>query len=209
MTLSTESGSPAPTDLDALSGSPAPTDLDALSLEDGRRKSKRPRTAFTSSQLKGLEYYFRLCPYPDTMGRDVISRVTGIDDAKIQVWFQNRRARYRKREQPLKMLPMPPSPSQPHASHTIHKPLVSQTASKLSPPPSLPIKPHTPPQGMFEMFYAAAMAYQLQQAYQRSHSPTSYIPLPYILPRPPPPNTSNTSPALNGSPRNEATPTSS
>ena len=52
---------------------------------DSGNKVKRLRTAFTTTQLRSLEYYFRVCPYPDNMGRDVISRVTGIDESKIQV----------------------------------------------------------------------------------------------------------------------------
>ena len=65
------------------------------------KSSKRLRTAFTTAQLRTLEYFFRVCPYPDSYGREQIARATGIDDSKIQVWFQNRRARYRKREKPM------------------------------------------------------------------------------------------------------------
>ncbi|XP_064394732.1 paired mesoderm homeobox protein 2-like [Halichondria panicea] len=152
------------------SDSPGPVDLDALAALDCRRRTKRPRTAFTSSQLKGLEYYFRHCAYPDGNGRDVITRVTGVEDARIQVWFQNRRARYRKRELPLKKpsvsLTPPPQPPTPRP--------------QLSPPP---LTPGTPVSSI-DSYYAAVMAYYMQ-AYQNGH-PT-YLPLPPgTLPTPPP-----------------------
>jgi hypothetical protein len=62
---------------------------------------KRLRTAFTTPQLRSLELSFRVCPYPDSYGREQIAGLTGVEESKIQVWFQNRRARYRKREKPL------------------------------------------------------------------------------------------------------------
>lgn len=180
-------------------GSPGPIDLDALSAIDQRRKSKRPRTAFTPTQLKGLEYYFRLCPYPDSMGRDVISRVTGIDDPRIQVWFQNRRARYRKREQGIKTTTSSsttsPAPSQPHTTHTLTlKPIQPPTPSPMlrpSPPPLKSITPGTPPTlptppltpGMLGSYYAA-MAYHMQRFQQTTPGMPTYLPLPlpYFLP---------------------------
>ena len=84
------------------------------------RSAKRLRTAFTTAQLRTLEYFFRMCPYPDSYGREQIARATGIDEAKIQVWFQNRRARYRKREKPMESQKSPagrsPTPSTPSLS---------------------------------------------------------------------------------------------
>ncbi len=159
-----------------LSDSDSPIDLDALAAMDCRRRTKRPRTAFTSSQLKGLEYYFRHCAYPDGNGRDVITRVTGVEDARIQVWFQNRRARYRKREQPLKK---PPLLSLTALSLT--PPQTPIPRPTLSPPPLTPITPASP----IDSYYTAVMAYYMQ-AYQNGH-PT-YLPLPPdTLPAPPPP----------------------
>ena len=63
--------------------------------------TKRLRTAFSASQLGALEIAFRISPYPDTYGKEQIASLTGISETKVQVWFQNRRARYRKREMPL------------------------------------------------------------------------------------------------------------
>ncbi|XP_065888333.1 homeobox protein unc-42-like [Dysidea avara] len=60
--------------------------------------SKRFRTAFSVEQLKALEYSFRLCHYPDVYTRELLARYTNIDENRIQIWFQNRRAKYRKRE---------------------------------------------------------------------------------------------------------------
>ena len=49
------------------------------------QKNKRLRTAFTATQLRALEYTFRMCPYPDSYGREQIARATAISEAKIQV----------------------------------------------------------------------------------------------------------------------------
>ena len=163
-----------------------------------RRCSKRPRTAFTTTQLKGLEYYFRICPYPDSMGRDVISRVTGIDDTRIQVWFQNRRARYRKREQPLSKpksisptatYPTIPTPPHSHTDHT-HKGLSSSSSR---PAAFVPTTTPTLTPGMLGSYYAATMAYYMQAACSKPPAALPTLPMfpfPYLLPMAPTPPTS-------------------
>ena len=98
------------------------------------KSSKRLRTAFTTAQLRTLEYFFRVCPYPDSYGREQIARVTGIDDSKIQVWFQNRRARYRKREKPM----------EPHKSSVGQIPATSPST----------LSPHS----MMQAYFTAAAA---------------------------------------------------
>lgn len=49
------------------------------------KSTKRLRTAFTSWQLRELEYAFRMCPYPDSSLREQIASTTGIEETKIQV----------------------------------------------------------------------------------------------------------------------------
>ena len=60
------------------------------------QKQRRTRTQFTPAQSEQLEYYFCINQYPDVYAREQIVHQTGLTEARIQVWFSNRRARYRK-----------------------------------------------------------------------------------------------------------------
>ncbi|XP_031626045.1 homeobox protein Hox-A3 [Contarinia nasturtii] len=149
-------------------------------------KKKKTRTTFTAFQLEELERAFERAPYPDVFAREELALKLHLSESRVQVWFQNRRAKWRKREPPRKNgyintnspstlgtpLGPPFAPFQQNATVTPPGSVDSwtsyQSPYELSPHFSL-LSPTASPYGSFSGQYGTAYVHENQLYPVRQH----------------------------------------
>ncbi|XP_040896346.1 diencephalon/mesencephalon homeobox protein 1-B [Toxotes jaculatrix] len=109
-----------------------------------QQKQRRSRTAFTVSQLQALEKAFQQTQYPDVGMRERLAVCINLPEARIQVWFKNRRAKFRKGQKCSPLIRDNSLEETPHRwkvgqeevrPENKHSVIISCTDSDIPPPP--------------------------------------------------------------------------
>ncbi|NXG21946.1 GSC2 protein, partial [Grallaria varia] len=78
-----------------------------------QRRTRRHRTIFTEEQLQALETLFHQNQYPDVVTREHLASRIHLKEERVEVWFKNRRAKWRHQRRASASAPPLRGPAQP------------------------------------------------------------------------------------------------
>uniref|UniRef100_A0A3Q2QZJ7 Mix-type homeobox gene 1 n=1 Tax=Fundulus heteroclitus TaxID=8078 RepID=A0A3Q2QZJ7_FUNHE len=134
----------------------------ASSGSSSRSASRRKRTSFSKEHVELLRTTFETDPYPGISLRESLSQTTGLPESRIQVWFQNRRARTLKCKGAKKALWQS---SSPHHDIFPSSPGVASNGS------TVPMRPQRPPPA-----YPAPIKQEMEEGAYYGQCPPAYSP---------------------------------